>query len=168
MNYKHGPWTNSIAYTLSQSTNQFAEINNNEIFPAREDSRHQLKVSSTYNVKPFHVYANYVFGTGRPYFDLSKILSSKDRDEISVDEIISYLPHYHRIDLGIDYQFRIGKFKASIGASVFNLLDRENVKYVQYIYSVPTSSQIGADNEVFGTSTNQLSRTFSLNFTLGL
>ena len=167
VNYQKGPWANILAYTLSESTNQFPEIYKNAIFPSREDSRHQLQLLSKYTWKDFSFFGTYVFASGRPYTDLSKILSETDRMDLEADDVISRLPDYHRVDVGLDYNFSIGTTRASIGASVFNLFDRGNVKYLQYIYALPgQSTSQGLQNEVLGTETNQLDRTFSVNFSL--
>ena len=44
---------------------------------------------------------------------------------------------YARLDISAGYSFNLGKSKARVGASVFNVLNRKNVKYKQYIRSVP-------------------------------
>ena len=167
LNYERGGWSQSLAYTLSQATNQFPNIYNNEVFPSREDSRHQLQYSTRYEWKAFALFGTYVYGSGRPYTDLSKIFEETDRETTNANDVISRLPDYHRIDLGVDYTFKLKKMEASIGLSVFNLLDRENVKYVQYIYSLPSTTGVqNSKSEVLGTATNQLNRTFS--FDLGI
>lgn len=159
-----GAYTGWIAYTLSKSTNRFPQIRRNAAFPSQNDRRHQLKIINQYQWRKWDFSATYVFSSGRPYTDLFNLSdASKDRDEISPEDRISYLDSYHRIDIGVDYNFKLGTAKAQIGASVFNLLNRKNVKYQQYIYSFQDrdedderikSTVIGTELDMLGITPN--------------
>ncbi len=57
-----------LAYTLSKTTQQFAELNNGEPFPFAYDKRHVLSVVSTYELSPKWTFsANFVFNSGGAY-----------------------------------------------------------------------------------------------------
>lgn len=57
-------------------------------------------------------------------------------------ESINYLPDYKRIDTDLQFYGSLKNFSYTIGISIFNVFDWENVKYVQYIYSIPVKIQI--------------------------
>lgn len=165
LQYHNGPYNSSVAYTLSKSTNQFKEIYQNQAFASSLDSRHQFKWLNQYEWNRFGFFATYVFASGRPYTDISSLTQETLISDIDPNTLIKRLPNYHRIDLGLDYSFPIGKTEGSIGLSCFNLTDHLNVKYQQYIFAIPNGNQ-GEQNEVVGAQTLQLDRTFNLNFSL--
>lgn len=162
-----GPYTGWISYTLSKSTNSFPQIDRGAPFPAQNDRRHQLQFVQQYQWKKWNFSLTYVFTSGRPYTDLS--LLSKDADDrqnLTAADRISYLEDYHRVDLGANYQFPLWKGQAELGASIFNLFDRENVKYRQYIYNLRDANPVTqrSINTVLGTELQMLRFTPNLRF----
>lgn len=156
-----------IAYTLSKSTQQFPQILKGTTFPAPNDRRHQLKWINQYNWKKFDFSLAYVFASGRPFTDLSKVLDNpNDRELLSPENRISYLEDYHRVDLATTYSFHIGKTSVQANLSFFNLLNHKNVKYRQYIYSYvpsnPRNGQVTPQNTVQGIELQSLSFTTSV------
>jgi len=110
---------------------------------------------------------NYVFSSGTPYTDISLLDElSQNRTNISPEDRISYLEDYHRVDVGANYNFTLWGGKARIGGSIFNVLDRNNVKQRQYIYSVAETRSENAStfNTVLGTELQLLDFTPNLNF----
>ncbi len=166
--YEQGGYEGWLAYTLSKSVQQFPEIFRNEAFPAQDDRRHQLKFVHRYRWKNWQASLDLIFNSGRPYSDFTLLNQQTDRRIIDPEDRIKRLPDYSRIDLGLSYHFPIGNAGASLGASVFNLTDRENVRYLQYVFALPVLRQ---GNEtvkptVIGTQTNLLGRTLNLQFRL--
>jgi hypothetical protein len=47
----------------------------------------------------------------------------------------SSLPAYHRLDLSAQYDFALGRVLTSLGTTVFNVYDRDNVWYKDYEYA---------------------------------
>jgi hypothetical protein len=45
------------------------------------------------------------------------------------DKYSKRLPVYHRLDLGLSKKFTIGLAELSLGASIINVYDRENIFY---------------------------------------
>lgn len=164
-----GNYTGWIAYTLSKSTNSFPDIRNGATFPAQNDRRHQLKVIQQYQWKKWDFSATYVYSSGRPYTDLS-ILSemSEDRNNLRPEDRISYLESYQRMDIGANYNFLLWSGKAKIGASIFNLLNRKNVKYRQYVYTLPDRDDLNTDikSTVIGTELEMLGFTPNVTFSV--
>lgn len=166
LSFERGGYKGWLAYTLSKSENQFREIFRSEPFPAEDDRRHQLSWVNSYQMGPFNFSANYVFASGRPFSNLSLLKKPEDIREIEPRLIIDRLPAYNRLDLGLSYDFRYRWLDASLGFSVFNVLDNENVKYQQFVYAIPfrRPGEVVERNQVIGNSTQLLGRTFNLNF----
>ncbi len=184
-------FTGMVAYTLSKSTNQFKEIGNGIPFPSSNDRRHQLKINGNLQIGRFDFFATYNFASGKPYTDLSKILENNDkmqnnpkppnpgnpmsnmpnnrRDVVNPLDRLSYLEDYQRFDLGASINFKLGQStNLSIEGSIFNIFNRKNVKYRQFIFqlpyqlkSAPTSKEL-----VVGTELQMLGITPNLNVKL--
>lgn len=158
---KHTGW---LSYTLSKSTNSFPEIDRGNLFPAQNDRRHQLQLIQQYQLKNWSFALTYVFSSGRPYTDLSILgLSTQDRRQLSAADRISYLEDYHRVDIGVNYQFKLWKNQAELGFSIFNLLNRQNVKYRQFIFNSRDPNGLRSNN-ILGTELQMLSLTPNLRF----
>lgn len=153
-------YSGHLAYTLSKSTNRFPQIQRGAPIPARDDRRHQLKWINTWSLGRFDLSANFLYTSGRPYYDQRMIQGERRR------ELVRWLPSYQRLDLGVDYRFDIGKTSAQLGVSVFNLTDNPNVKYLQFIYSTNTEESSRALNRVIGSQTDLLDRTLNIRFGL--
>jgi len=162
-----------IAYTLSKTTHRFKTIRDGEPFPATDDQRHQIKWVNQFKYKKFDFSATYIYSSGRPYTDLSNFTEEtpRDRENLNPSDLISYLESYQRIDIGVNYNFKLGKTNGIVGLSIFNLLNRKNVKYRQYILSVRDPENTRADNSrventVLGTELQMLDFTPNLSFSL--
>jgi ferric enterobactin receptor len=131
-----GAYSGWLSYTLSKSTQQFPRVANNNPFPAPNDRRHQLKWVNQYQWKNFDFALTYNYATGRPYTDLSKLEGQMpNRDNLNSTDRISYLEAYIRTDFSATYSFQLKGAKMQANVTLFNLFDRNNVKYRQYIYS---------------------------------
>lgn len=156
-----------VAYTLSKTTLKFPEIANGLAFPSQDDRRHQLKWVNQYRYKKWDFSLNYIFSSGTPFTDISLLGDiSRDRTEITPDERISYLEDYHRVDIGVNYNFPLRGGQARLGASIFNLLDRKNVKQRQYIFSIAETraENVPSFNTVVGSELQLLDFTPNLSF----
>jgi ferric enterobactin receptor len=158
------------AYTLSKSTHTFPQVYQGNPFPSPNDRRHQLKLNAQYTVGKFDFGATYIFASGRPYTDLSSFDSADgDRNTLSPSERLEYLDDYHRIDLFGNFTFPLAKGEGKAGINLFNLLDRENVKYRQFIYSFITPFNSPGPkpnvNTVVGTELEMMGFTPNINLT---
>ena len=179
-------FTGMVAYTLSKSTNQFKEIGNGIPFPSSNDRRHQLKINGNLQIGRFDFFATYNFASGKPYTDLSKILENNDkmqnnpkppnpgnpmsnmpnnrRDVVNPLDRLSYLDDYQRFDIGTSVHFKLGQTSnLTIEGSIFNIFNRKNVKYRQFIFqlpyqlkSAPTSKElvVGTELQMLGITPN--------------
>lgn len=166
--YQSKNYKGLLSYTLSKSENNFPQIFGNSSFPTQDDRRHQLSFTNTYSYNAFDFSANAVYSSGRIFTDLNLIRATDDRRNVSPDHFVRRLPDYARFDLGTAYNFDLLHKKAKIELSVLNLLNRENVKYLQFTVLVPINQDnVQALSEaVLGTQTNQLDRTFNVSFQL--
>ncbi len=163
-----------FSYTLSKSENRFREIARNDPFPAQNDRRHQLNVVQMFELGQWQISGTYVFGSGRPYSDLSRLSKDRDRKDLRSEDRIKRLPNYHRVDLGLERKFELDGMELSVNLSIFNLLDYNNVKYVQFISSVAPPNNGGGSQgqnnpkpEVYGTEVSMLGRTPNLTIGIG-
>ena len=165
---EYGRWQSQLSYTLSDTRHSFDQINRGEYYPAQTDKRHQLNGLLSCSLKQYQLSASYIFSSGRPYLDNNKVLASfgNERMNISQRSLISLLPDYHRIDITVAHHFELHHFPATISVSVFNLLNRNNVKYRQQVSSL--SNRVLSNNRVLGTNSDLLDRTFSINFSINL
>jgi len=161
---KYSTW---LAYTLSKSTDRYPSVNRGELIPSENDRRHQLKWVNQYRLGKWDFSATYVYSSGLTYTDLNKLseLSIRDRRNLKPEDFISRLKDYHRIDIGLKRTFKWKGLDANFGLSVFNLFNFNNVKYLQYIYSIDTSDNLlQRKNAVIGTELELLGITPNLSF----
>nr|MBP9055376.1 TonB-dependent receptor [Saprospiraceae bacterium] len=157
-----------LTYTLSKAENRFPEIFSNQYFPSSDDSRHQLKFFNAYSFKKVEFTLTYSGATGRPYLDLSNLDRMIDRRNLNLNKYIQKLSDYHRIDLSASYKMNFKHWYTQIGFTVFNLFDRVNVKYRQFIYQLPPGQGSNSQqNTIVGSDISQLERTYNLTFSFG-
>jgi ferric enterobactin receptor len=136
---KHTGW---ISYTLSKSKNKYKGINSEAYFNASTNIPNEIKLVYLYEYKNWHFSSCFTYGDGRPYTPLSLLTYITPSDEIIQAYIIGDVnskrtPNYQRLDFSIVYNFKIKKCVFESGFSVFNMLDRKNVKFIDY-YEVPS------------------------------
>lgn len=157
-----------LSYTLSKTTHEFEAIYQGASFPSEDDRRHQLSWVNNYQWSAFEFSASYVMASGRPFLNLARLQNPRDLRALSPDQLFDRLPAYHRLDLGISYSFTWSWLDCALGLSVFNVTNRQNVKYQQFVYSVPfQKADNGAPknlNQVIGTTTGMLDRTLNVSF----
>lgn len=169
LNYQHRHYSGLLSYTLSKTDNRFSDIFQNQWFPAAEDSRHQFKISQAYTIQKWEFNAQYVGATGRPYLDLSGLNSRELRGNLTIVNYISSLPAYHRWDLGVAFKTKMRKQDVKLGFSVFNVLDRDNLKFRQFVYQLPPApGTLVPKQTVLGNDVEQLGRTFNVNVVLDI
>ena len=150
-----------LSYTLSSSKQRFNEIFKNRLFPSENDRRHQFKWINSITTGKLTWGLNAIFVSGLPYIDITNIQSNGNIRDTDPNSIRNRLRPYHRIDLSAAYDFKIGPIKSNLALSVFNLLNRKNVKYLQSVSTQVVANQIPV-NTILGTETNLLNRTVNL------
>ena len=113
----HSAW---ISYTLSKTEENFSYFPKSEYLPAPQDQRHELKIATLFNVKPFNFSAIYVFGSGFPLTSGS-ILNPTYNYQV-----------YNRVDIATNYRFDVGKIACEAGFSILNLFNAKNIWYSNF------------------------------------
>lgn len=135
---KSGQYSGWISYTLGQVVNTFPGLNEGESFYASHDQRHEFKLVNSYDIGEWSVAANFVYGSGKPFsepegFYTVEQLNGDPLQFVSVGKKNgSRIPPYHRLDLSVHRRFDIGKAKADLGVSLFNIYGRKNIWYYKY------------------------------------
>ncbi len=111
----HSVWT---SYSLSKTEEHFPFYGQDEYRRALQDQRHELKVAGLLNLRPFHLSACYVYGSGLPLYD-----------SYSDDSYTE--PDYNRLDISLVYQLITSRFSGEVGVSLLNVTDADNIKYSQ-------------------------------------
>lgn len=134
---KVGKFTGWLGYTLGEVKYDFAAFGD-EPFHANQDVTHELKLVGNYKIGRLTLGGTFIYATGRPYtaptgfYEITLLDgSTADFFEVSQKNALRY-PDYHRLDLSATYDFRLGRSKASLGLSLFNIYDRENTWYKEY------------------------------------
>ncbi|MCK7592007.1 TonB-dependent receptor [Subsaxibacter sp. CAU 1640] len=117
-----------LSYSFSTNDYKFENLNNGNSFPNNVDVRHAATLAATYNYKAFKMALGLNYRSGRPTtLPLENQSSGSSFIEYDTpnDQRIS---EYIRTDFSAIYQFQIGKkTKATVGASVWNILNRKNI-----------------------------------------
>ncbi|WP_282037806.1 TonB-dependent receptor [Saccharicrinis aurantiacus] len=130
-----GLFTGWFSYTLSQTMNQFDEINNGEWFSARHDKTHDFSIVGAYQLsKRTSLSATFVYNTGiavtLPYgvYEVDgKVLP------LYSDRNGGRMPDYHRMDVSLNVDGKKRKrFQSSWNFSIYNLYGRENAYSISY------------------------------------
>ncbi len=135
---KAGQYSGWLAYTWGQVVNTFPELNEGDAFYASHDQRHEVKLVNSYDIGEWSVAANFVYGSGKPFsepegFYTVEQLNGDPLQFVSVGKKNgSRIPPYHRLDLSVHRRFDIGKAKADLGVSLFNIYGRKNTWYYKY------------------------------------
>ena len=130
------------SYSLVNSTNP------------QESTGHEVKLGAIYSIKPFHISATYVYGTGFPYLATTGHGHGQEKEEQQhgnkhKHSDVSSEP-YNRLDLSLVYKLQLKRFNIQAGASVLNVFDTNNVKY---------SYRLSDQNNVFNIYTKATSLT---------
>lgn len=153
----------SLQYTLSKTEHRYKEIAHNNYQPAADDRRHELKWINQIQLKPIDIGLNFIYASGKPYTNVRDLAPNQDIRDL--DNRFKQLPDYIRLDIGASYKWQIGYTEAQIGLSIFNVLNRQNVEYIQSIVStVRRNSKV--INSVLGNESNLLGRTVNVNASL--
>jgi len=135
---KAGQLSGWVSYTLGEVLYDF-EAFGDEPFFANQDQTHELKIVANYQLfDNLTLGSSFIYATGKPYtaptgyFEI-ELLDGGTADFFEVsDKNGLRLPDYHRFDVSATYDFNLGDSKASLGLSIFNVYNRNNVWYKEY------------------------------------
>ncbi len=125
--YRDETFTSWLSYSLGTSNNKFSYIDQNNPFPSNQDQRHEINLVNIFKVNNWELSSTVIYGSGRPFS--VPILEGDSTIVYSESDVNAFrLPDYFRVDLSAKYSFPIGKAKLETGFTLFNVLDRTNVK----------------------------------------
>jgi outer membrane receptor for ferrienterochelin and colicin len=137
---KTGRLSGFLSYTLANTTRQFSNINNGEIYPFRYDARHNFAFTFNYQLsRKWDFSATFVYKTGEPITVPVYIIDGIDitNDKLPNTYFIyskrnGYrMPDYHRADIAFNNTKITKKGRKRVWSfSIFNVYNRANPSYV--------------------------------------
>lgn len=132
INKKIKDFSTWVSYSYSNNNYLFKALNQGQKFASNFDVQHQINFGSTYNWEQLKVAFGVNWHTGKPY-------TQPDTQKPILNNTINYqkpnssrLDDYIRADLSSTYQFKLGQNKAEFGASIWNILNKENILNTYY------------------------------------
>jgi hypothetical protein len=132
---KYGKLTGWISYTLSKSKRQFPDINNGNVYLAKQDRPNNLAIVGMYELNPkitfsatwIYISGNVVtFPSGRYYVDSNIVPLYTERNGYR-------MPDYHRLDIGLTWQTKkTSRFESNWNFSVYNAYGRANAYAINF------------------------------------
>jgi len=132
INQKTRDLSNWLTYTYNKNDYSF-DLLNPTTFPNNLDIRHTITFASTYSYEHLKLGLGLNYRTGRPYTKPQE--NGNAINTLVFPNTINYedsnnsrLPEYLRVDASAIYDFKISQnIKASVGASLLNILDHKNI-----------------------------------------
>lgn len=130
-----------VSYTLSWTRRQFDGLNEGEAFPFRYDRRHDFSTTLTYDLTDVtSATATWVYSTGKAVtLPQSRYRGQPafDDQRRSVPEEVGYsdrngfrMPSYHRLDLGLRFQWGDRDGFHALRTGAYNAYNRKNPYFV--------------------------------------
>jgi len=163
--YNTGNYSSQLAYTYSIFNQRFKQIFRNSYHPAPTDTRHQIKLIQSYKWDNWLFDLNFIYSSGTPYFDFSKLEHNSHRADISYQDYIKFLPDYFRADASINYKVTVFGKHTMIKLAVFNLTNRTNITERRLII---TNRDFNPNNRLIQSQTNLLNRTVNIGIRIEL
>ncbi len=144
-NQRLGAFNTWVSYSFAENDFDFSGLNPAE-FPNNLDIRHTVSAGISYTKSNFNMSIGGNWRTGRPFTEPQSLNV--------VNDIIDYnlpnqerLQDYIRLDISATYRFKLTEtLKASLGGSLWNVLDRQNIitTYYRIENTQPTQVQRAA------------------------
>jgi hypothetical protein len=135
LNRTIGTLTGWVSYTLAKSEKQFDAINFGSWFPARQDRTHNFSVVGSWQVlERLTISGNWIYYTGDAVtFPGGKYEIDGTLVNLYTDRNGSRMPNYHRLDLGVSWQFKPRKrWNSDINVSLYNVYNRKNAYSIDF------------------------------------
>ena len=145
-----------LSYSYSKNNYTFPDLNNGISFPNNTDIRHTLSFASTYTYRDIKLALGLNWHTGIPNTNTEPVLNNNPEDNVITyaSPNSSNLDDYLRADCSATYTFDISDgVKATVGASVWNLLNKKNITNTYYTLN-DNNDAIPVKNESLGITPN--------------
>jgi len=126
---KYGQFNGWLGYTLSRTERKFAEINDGNYFPSRQDRTHDISLVGIYKFNDrWSVSGTFVYGTGNAItFPTGKYQLDGITRFLYSDRNGSRMPATHRLDLGATLEGRKRKgYQSSWSFGLYNAYNHKN------------------------------------------
>jgi len=133
LNKTSGKLTGWIGYSLAWSKRQFAELNDGKEFYAKNDRRHDVSISLSYDILPnLTTSIVWVYATGNTmtvpigfyFIDYNMVTEYSSKNAYRI-------PPYHRMDISVNWTIRkTERFEHGINFSVYNVYNRRNPFFI--------------------------------------
>ena len=126
---KFGKLNGWVGYTLATSKRKFQDINNGEIYPAKQDRRHDISIVAIYDLSDkVSLSTSWVYNTGDAItLPVGKYTFQGTTYDVYGLRNQDRYPSYHRLDLGLTYYAKkTDKYESSWNFSVYNAYLKKN------------------------------------------
>ncbi len=150
-----GKITGWISYTYSRVFNHFAELNNNEPYPAFYDRPHDFSIFLSWSITPrlrmsatWEYYSGSAITTPVSFYyyndNLVPVYGERNNDR---------LPDYHRLDWSLTWQLSKPKwkFQHNISLGIYNLYNRQNPISVNFNKVETSEGHLVVPANLYGT-----------------
>lgn len=122
-----------LSYSFSKNDYTFDALNDGNSFPNNLDIRHTATFAGTYSFNHLKVAVGVNWHSGKPQTLPFQNQNSTNAEIEYTNPNSERLNDYFRTDISATYQMKFtDKLNASIGASIWNLMDRQNVINTYY------------------------------------
>lgn len=126
------------SYTFSRSFRYFENFNNNESYPFGFDKPHELSISGVTGFnKKISFSFNFNLSNGARYtlptgLNPSFVVGGRPVLIYNGFQNATHLPLYHRLDIGLDYNFNLNKkWKSVLKLNIINVYNRRNINFIE-------------------------------------
>lgn len=133
---KFGKLNGWVGYTLSRTERKFAELNNGNYFPSRQDRTHDISVVGIYNLNQRWTFSSsLIYSTGNAVtFPAGKYTINNQTAYYYTERNAGRMPYNMRLDLSATLEGKkTGKFQSSWNFGVYNALARKNPYSIEFI-----------------------------------
>ncbi|WCO00620.1 TonB-dependent receptor plug domain-containing protein [Psychroserpens ponticola] len=114
-----------LSYSFMKSNYEFSSLSE-QMFPSNFDVKHTVTFGAVYALERLKLSAGFNWHLGKP---TTQPISGKEivNDDINYEITnSSNLEDYLRVDISMLYDFKLGKTKADLGVSIWNVFDKTN------------------------------------------
>ncbi|MBO4738186.1 MAG: TonB-dependent receptor [Bacteroidales bacterium] len=161
-----GKFTGWIGYTLSWTKYTFPELNGGKEFFAKNDRRHDVSISLSYDILPnLTASVVWVYATGNTmtvpvgfyFMGYNMVVQYSDKNAYRV-------PPYHRMDIAVNWIMkRTERFEHVLNFSVYNVYNRKNPFFIS-ISTRMEQSNMKISNQAYQMSLFPILPSISYNF----
>jgi hypothetical protein len=144
---RYGKLNGWVSYTLSFTDRTFDDIDQGQVFPAKQDRRHEISIVGIYQLTPkLTLSGTWVYYTGNAVsFPSGKYLVDNRIISFYTERNGYRMPDYHRLDLAATWiRKKRDKYESAWSFSVYNVYNRMN----EYSISFRPSETVPGQTEV--------------------